>query len=1191
MKTRIIAILLSLAALSSCWQEEVRVSGITMNTTSITIELGQTSQLTATISPANADNKIVIWSTSDSSVAAVDADGVVTALSPGQAEITAKSDDNSRYTDVCKVTVPEIFVPVESLTIEENEITIQKGATATVTATIAPENASDKQLRWISLDEVVATVSPEGVVTGVQPGKTRVIASTVDGGLSAYCTIIVEQKGESLALDPAELELYEFEHLPLKLVFTPEDTSYGSVVWSSDHEDIAIVDYRGEVYAVQAGTATVTATTADGSMSASCKVTVKCHVRKVVLQTESIILKPGSDPYPLVATVVPERASDKSLTWASSDTSVAAVSQEGVVTAIATGKAEITATSTDGNLSAKCVVIVAGGMVINPSSLALVVGNSVDLTVSLTSSDEPAPAVTWDSSDEKLATVDGNGHVVGIAAGNVTVSARTQSGLSAYCAIKVRNKIESITVLPSDPVKLYVGETQQFSLKLAPSDATAESVEWSLSNTEAASITSGGLLTAKARCDEGLEVIASDGIVTGKHAVQVMQQVTGISLTDANGAAIENLVLWEGETVPFNINMTPENANDRTSYISGFEPLFSSFVTIKDNTITAGTAGYTREAVCSISPKGAPEANRPVAKCKITVHAHVSSLDITNVPASGSVTLAIDEYFTPQVSITPNGAYIKEWDVTIPEGTDVLSLSGSTLKAEKVGECTVTVTSRDPLKIQKSFTVSVKPKDVTSLTLDKSSLELLNGATETITYTIEPSDVANKNVTCTVEPDIADCVVKENNVIEVTAKAEGDATITVTSVATPGKSATCALKVNHNTINVTGVSIYLGSIPKSELTLTVGDYGTILKAKVEPENADNKAYHWYSSNTSVATISDEGKIRAISPGTTTLTVKTDDGGKEASCKLTVKAEEVEVTSITISGDTHVLDYGGQVQLTATVLPTNATDKSVKWSSDNTDIATVDTNGLVTVNSIAGTVNITATSVAYPNVSGSYAIEVKKVTHVEELSISMYGSSAVIRNLSLYVNKSKRLAATVLPSNADNKAVKWYPAQGGIVVVAQDGTVTGVKPGETTVFAEAIDNGKMTSCVVTVKANRVASILIYLPNDAQSLRIRKGETYDLVATLRGEDPYEEVSYPGVTWKSLKESIVTVDATTGHIEAVGVGEADIEVQATEMIPDSYGREYQSTVKAVCHVIVMPSGSSNGGNEGVEFDDWNF
>ena len=1190
MKTRIIAILLSLAVLSSCWQEEVRVSGITLNTTSVTIELGQTSQLTATISPANADNKIVIWSTSDSAVAAVDAEGVVTALSPGQAEITAKSDDNSRYTDVCKVTVPEIFVPVESLTIEENEITIQKGATATVVATIAPENASDKQLRWISLDEVVATVSPEGVVTGVQPGKTRVIASTVDGGLSAYCTIIVEQKGESLALDPAELELYEFEHLPLKLVFTPEDTSYGSVVWSSDHEDIAIVDYRGEVYAVQAGTATVTATTADGSMSASCKVTVKCHVRKVVLQTESIILKPGSAPYPLVATVVPERASDKSLTWASSDTSVAAVSQEGVVTAIATGKAEITATSTDGNLSAKCVVIVAGGMVINPSSLALVVGNSVDLTVSLTSSDEPAPAVTWDSSDEKLATVDGNGHVVGIAAGNVTVSARTQSGLSAYCAIKVRNKIESITVLPSDPVKLYVGETQQFSLKLAPSDATAESVEWSLSNTEAASITSGGLLTAKARCDEGLEVIASDGIVTGKHAVQVMQQVTGISLTDANGAAIENLVLWEGETVPFIINMTPENANDRTSYSSGFEPLFSSFVTIKDNTITAGTDGYTREAVCSISPTGAPEANRPVAKCRITVHAHVSSLDITNVPASGSVTLAIGEYFTPKVSITPNGAYIKEWDVTIPEGTDVLSLSGSTLKAEKVGECTVTVISRDPLKIQKSFTVSVKPKDVTSLTLDKSSLELLNGTTDNITYTIEPSDVANKNVTCTVEPDIADCVVKENNVIEVTAKAEGDATITVTSVATPGKSATCALKVNHNTIHVTGVSIYYGSEQVKDLTLMVGDY-KMLKAKVEPDNADNKDYHWFSSNTSVATISDNGQVRAISPGTTTLTVKTDDGGKEATCALTVKAEEVAVTSITISGDTHVLDYGGQVQLTATVLPTNATDKSVKWASDNTDIATVDANGLVTVNSIAGTVNITATSVAYPNVSGSYAIEVKKVTHVESVSISMYGSSAVIRNLNLYVNKSKRLAATVLPSTADNKAVKWYPAQGGVVVVAQDGTVTGVKPGETTVFAEALDNGTMTSCVVTVKANRVASILIYLPNDAPSLRIRKGETYDLVANLRGEDRDEEVSYPGVEWSSANDSIAKVDKATGHIEATGVGEVDITVRATEMIPDNFGREYQSTVTAVCHVIVMPSGSSNGGNEGVEFDDWNF
>ncbi len=157
-----------------------------------------------------------------------------------------------------------------------------------------------------------------------------------------------------------------------------------------------------------------------------------------------------------------------------------------------------------------------------------------------------------------------------------------------------------------------------------------------------------------------------------------------------------------------------------------------------------------------------------------------------------------------------------------------------------------------------------------------------------------------------------------------------------------------------NTVSVTGVTL-----SKTAATLTDGDTLT-LTATIAPSNATNKNVTWSSSNTSVATVSTNGVVTAKAAGTATITVKTSDGSKTATCTVTVKAKTVSVTGVTLSKTAATLIEGDTLTLTATIAPSNATNKNVTWTSSNTSVATVNTSGVVTAKA-AGTATITVKS--------------------------------------------------------------------------------------------------------------------------------------------------------------------------------------------------------------------------------------
>ena len=281
----------------------------------------------------------------------------------------------SRYYGLSVRPVYSEFISVSSVALNKSSLTLIVGESETLIPTVMPENATEKQVSWTSSNTSVATVSSEGTVTAQSAGTATITATASDGMKSATCTVTVTQSVTGLSISPGNPTIYTGEQVTLTATVTPSTASNPSVSWTSSDSSVAFVSSDGQVLGLKAGIAVITAQANDGSgVSATCTVTVKQHVTSVSLNTEAQIAWGGS--MQLSATVLPADASDKSLTWSSSDESVASVSASGHVTGNLNGTASITATSVDGGYSASCVVTVT--LPTTRSHLALVLSKNGD---------------------------------------------------------------------------------------------------------------------------------------------------------------------------------------------------------------------------------------------------------------------------------------------------------------------------------------------------------------------------------------------------------------------------------------------------------------------------------------------------------------------------------------------------------------------------------------------------------------------------------------------------------------------------------------------------------------------------------------------------------------------------------------------------------------------------------------------
>ena len=342
----------------------IPVTGVTLNKESLSLYVGQTDTLVATIIPENATFKNVTWKSMDQSVATVDANGVVKAVGTGKTYIRCNS--SSSISEGLWVTVSPAPVALTGLGFDKDEITLKVGKKTSLTIKITPPNASGWNIN-VSCDQSIVklTVASNTVLylEGVSAGTTQIVAKNKDGDQTATCKVTVVPSTVAvnrIYLDKTSLSLVEGNKATLSASISPADATNKAVTWSSSNTSVATVSSSGVVTAKSAGSANITVKTSDGSKTATCSVTVKAatiSVTSVSLNKTSMSLEEGKAAT-LTATISPSNATNKAVTWSSSNTSVATVSSSGVVTAKSAGTANITVKTNDGSKTETCSVTV-----------------------------------------------------------------------------------------------------------------------------------------------------------------------------------------------------------------------------------------------------------------------------------------------------------------------------------------------------------------------------------------------------------------------------------------------------------------------------------------------------------------------------------------------------------------------------------------------------------------------------------------------------------------------------------------------------------------------------------------------------------------------------------------------------------------------------------------------------------------
>lgn len=334
--------------LAGCTEEKgAEITGLALDKQNVELRADETAQLIAIITPQEAaQGATVSWASKDAEIATVSNDGLVTAVSTGETEITATL---GQFTAVCTVSVVDIAV--ESVQLNKITLSMVKGEKETLQATVLPEDADNVAVTWSSSDEAVATVSEEGEVEAIYPGNAVITATA--GGVSATCDVeVIPAEVESVTLDKTEASIFCDETIQLTATIHPDGT--GAVVkWSTSDYNKAEVSEDGTVLGKLPGEVTITAT-AEGK-SATCNITIlPVEARSITLDPTEMTLSQGESAS-ISATVDPENY-DGNIEWTSDNTDVAVVDRSGYVTAVKDGHATITATL--GEATATCSVTV-----------------------------------------------------------------------------------------------------------------------------------------------------------------------------------------------------------------------------------------------------------------------------------------------------------------------------------------------------------------------------------------------------------------------------------------------------------------------------------------------------------------------------------------------------------------------------------------------------------------------------------------------------------------------------------------------------------------------------------------------------------------------------------------------------------------------------------------------------------------
>ncbi len=990
--------------------------------------------LSANILTANPCDSEILWSSSDESVATV-VDGVVTPKKYGTTIIRATARQNEDSYDECVVEVVE--KEVTSVEISSPAKMMYVGGTLTLSATVLPQDADDKTITWSTSDAEIATVTQKGVVTGVANGSVKIFAFAESGVSDYYVISVVNVEVQDIMLNVSDITLTINDAQQINATFEPENATIKTLTYESLDESIATVSEDGVITAIAEGSTSIIVTTAN-SISKVISVVVKSDVVAV----ESVSVAPKTmelnigDSDAIEATVTPDNATNKAISWTTTNAGVATVSSAGVVVAVGTGTAEITASSANGKTASTMVTVSyrkLSSVEFSSKSISLTEGKSTDLSklLVLNPTAVETKTIEWTSSSDN-AIIDEDGLLVNnLAYGtedvDVTVTVTDQYGTTKTATITVtltgcETQITSIAVNPT-MVEIAKSATSQLSVTITPANACVESIIYTSQDENIATVSAQGKIMPVAEGKTTITIAVSDGynVYNKEVAVSIIKDIVAVTAVDFPNPSY---IKYIGDTFQLIPTIAPSDATNKTLIWTSSNPAVAT-VDESGNVVilSSGTAIITVTANNGVS-----------ATCVITAKV----IDVTSVDLSQyEITMQVYDSEQLVAIISPNNATDKS--ITWASSNESIATvdSEGNVVAKKAGSCSVSATSVNGKT--KSCLVTVKDIEPTSISLSEYSCRLNIDETKEITVTLQPSTVTDTVIQWT-SANTAVATISNGIITGVSA---GTTTIT----AKTGNDLEKTITITVNPLLAESISLNT-----TEATLLEQEQ-QILVATVLPAKTSDKSISWSSSNPSVVSIDANGKLTAKAIGYAEITAQTVNG-LEATCIVYVTLNVVAVSAVQIVPETLEMYIGDMESLTATIVPSNATNKSLVWSTTKSSVATVDQYGNVSAVSV-GTTNITATS--SNNISSSCVVTVKAVEV----------SSITLSDVSLAVSESQTLHAVISPSNATNQTITWSIDDESVATInPSSGKIVGVSEGTTTVTATA-SNGVTTTATVKV----------------------------------------------------------------------------------------------------------------------------
>lgn len=794
----------------------------------------------------------ITWKSEDESYVSVvgqDTSAIITgvrATGDNYIKVTAYMTltDGRTLTATCKV---KVGTTATEITLNETDLTLKMGATATITASFKPETTTSVDLKWLLTDDSIVDLSVNSeksvVVTAKKAGTTILTAVNTDNYITAYCTIKVSSAITKLTLNYTELSMtLSQETVKLRAEYEPKEATLTNLIWSSSDTSIATVD-DGLVKFVSPGTCIITVQPEwnENFVMAQCRITISASPTGFSLDKTAITLEAGEKE--TLKPILVAANSTTTVTWTSTNAGIASVSKEGVVTANSPGVAYIVATTKEG-LIASCTVTVtqkASGITLSTYNIKLAVGEKTTVTAKPTPATSTETKFTWTSREPAIATVS-DGVVTGVKTGSTIILVKTKKGDVAYLYVTVYDKATSMSL---NYANRQIAKGTTFTLKpvFTPSSVTNKNVTWESLNPKVASVSQKGKVKGIKGGAAIITATSEDGNYLATCLVTVVEPVTNVKLN------YKSYKLGIGKTVTLKATVTSNSASNNKVKWSTSN---SKIATVN----SAGKVKGKKLGTCTITAK-VTDGTKKKATCKIKVVRQVTSMSMNK----SVLTVVVNKTAKLSVKVKPSNATYKNANWSSSNSEVAIVDSKGNVTGISVGNCTITAAAKDNSKKKVTCYVNViKAIPTSSILLAAKDLVMIKGQSQMLSYTVTPADHTDKIYFASDNKSVATI----SGTGKIYARRTGAATITVTSDS--GKQTT--------------VSVTVIGLNKTSVSLEQYDTETIVV------DGAPTGVTWYSKDPSVATVSG-GKIVARKPGVTTVYARVS--GVILSCRVSVSA--------------------------------------------------------------------------------------------------------------------------------------------------------------------------------------------------------------------------------------------------------------------------------------------------------------